>query len=442
MSEIESGWAEPDVFTGPLFEILKRHPKRIVFSEGVDKRVIQVADEMVRLGIGVPILLGNRDKIRALAAEIGAKMEFVKIIDPTTADDLDLFTERFVRVEKLKGIKLANPRETVSRDTYFAAMMIQYGQADAMVGGNQHLPATIHRALVQIVKPLPGVAHPFAAAIMVSETMPHFGPKGILYLADCGISDVPTVSELTTIAIETGRLAHHYTGCRVRVAMLSHSTMNSAASDSAARVRAATEAARAIVIHNRYDFEIDGELEADVALDPAAAEVKLPQLTKRPAPDVLVFPNLDAAHISMKLLRHLGGATKYGQLVLGLARPAAQVPRTASARTLLGTAAAVGTEAIKFHEMYPDGGVLLGRSLLRKSPLQPIPEVGENLLAAVVCKRLVSGVRVKDKLQVIALQPLHQLFTILGRANAVVFSLSQKNRKTFWQTFGLCSDNL
>lgn len=355
MSEIASGWAEPDVFTGPLFEILKRHPKRIVFSEGEDKRVIQVAEEMVRLEIGVPILLGNREKVSNLAAEIGAKMDFVKIIDPTTADDLDLFTERLIRIEKLKGIELANPREVVSRDNYFASMMTQYGQADAMIGGNQHLPATIHRGLVQLVKPMPGVDHPFTAAIMVSESMPHFGPGGVLYLADCGISDVPSVSELTSIAIETGRLAHHYAGRRVRVAMLSHSTMNSGASDSATRVRAATEAARAIATQNRYEMEIDGELQADVALDPLAAEVKLPKMEARPAADVLVFPNLDAAHISMKLLRHLAGASKYGQLVLGLTRPAAQVPRTVTPRGLLGTVAAVGSEAIKYHEMFPEG---------------------------------------------------------------------------------------
>lgn len=355
MSETGSGWAKPDVFTEPLLEILKRHPKRIVFSEGEDKRVIQVAEEMVRLEIGVPILLGNREKITALAQEMGAKMTFVKIIDPTKADDLDLFTERLIRIEQLKGVKLANPRETVSRSHFFAAMMIQYGQADAMVGGNQLLPASIHRALVQLVKPMSGVEHPFTAAIMVSETMPHFGPGGVLYLADCGISDIPSVSELTSIAVETGRLANHYAGRRVRVAMLSHSTLNSGASDSAARVRAATEAARAIVSHNRYDIEVDGELQADVALDPFAAEVKLPQMEKRPAADVLVFPNLDAAHISMKLLRHLAGASKYGQFVLGLMRPAAQVPRTVTARGLFGTTVAVGVEAIKYHEMFPDG---------------------------------------------------------------------------------------
>ena len=282
-------------------------------------------------------------------------MDFVKIIDPQKADDLDLFTDRLIRIEKLKGVNLANPRETVSRAHFFAAMMIQYGQADAMVGGNQLLPAMIHRALVQLVKPMPGVDHPFTAAVMVSETLPHFGPDGILYLADCGISDVPSVSELTTIAIETGRLANHYAGRRVRVAMLSHSTMNSGASDSAARVRAATDAARAIVVRNRYEMEIDGELQADVALDPLAAEVKLPKMQKRPAADVLVFPNLDAANISMKLLRHLGGASKYGQLVLGLTRPAAQVPRTVTERGLLGTVAAVGAEAIKYHDMFPEG---------------------------------------------------------------------------------------
>lgn len=355
MNETGSGWAEPDVFTEPLFEKLRRHPKRIVFSEGEDKRVLLVAEEMVRQELGVPILLGNREKIRAMAAEEGTSMTFVKVIDPEHADDLDHFTEMLIRIEKLKGINLANPREVVSRPHFFAAMMIQYGQADGMVGGNQLLPESIHRALTQLVKPMPGVSHTFGAAIMVSETMNHFGPNGVLYLADCGITDQPTVQELSQIAVETGRLAHHYLGRRVRVAMLSHSNMNTGSSDSSARVRAAAEAARALVMRERLNVEIDGELQADVALDPAAAEYKLPQMMGRPTADVLVFPNLDAAHISMKLLRHLGGATKYGQFVLGLTRPAAQVARTATPRGIFGTALAVGAEAIKFHEMFPDG---------------------------------------------------------------------------------------
>ncbi len=103
------------------------------------------------------------------------------------------------------------------------------------------------------------------------------------------------------------------------------------------------------------DFDIDGELQADVTLDTSAAEIKLPEQERKDPADVLIFPSLDAAHISLKLLQHLGGAQNYGQLICGLKRPAGQVPRTASEETILGTAAALGVEAIKFHELYPRG---------------------------------------------------------------------------------------
>ena len=355
MNEIASGWAEPDVFTKPLFEQLKRHPKRIVFSEGEDERIVKVAGEMVRLELGIPILLGKKDKIRGMLKEQNIPFDFIRIIDPLHSDDLEHFTEMLARIEKLKGMNLANPKEVMSRPQFFAAMMIQYGHADGMVGGNQLLPEAIFRAVTQLVKPMPKVPHIFSAAVMVSEDMPHFGPDGVLYLADCGITDQPTVQELTHIAVETGRLAHHYAGRRIRVAMLSHSTMNSGSSDSATRVRAAAEGAQVMALQEGVDLEVDGELQADVALVPEAAEYKFPQMVGRPSADVLVFPNLDAAHISMKLLRHLGGATKYGQFILGLTRPAAQVPRTAPARSILGTAVAVGAEAIKYHELFPEG---------------------------------------------------------------------------------------
>jgi phosphotransacetylase len=105
------------------------------------------------------------------------------------------------------------------------------------------------------------------------------------------------------------------------------------------------------------DISIEGELQADVALDPSAAEIKLPAAEARPTADVLVFPNLDAAHISLKLLHHVAGAEIYGQLILGLSRPAAQVSRTATADVIFGTAAAIAVEAIKFHQLYPDGEI-------------------------------------------------------------------------------------
>jgi phosphotransacetylase len=111
--------------------------------------------------------------------------------------------------------------------------------------------------------------------------------------------------------------------------------------------------ARDLVARNPLlDLEIEGEVQADVALVPATAEVKLPGSGVRQPADVLVFPNLDAGHIALKLLQHVGGARNYGQLIMGLTCPAAQVPRTATVETILGTAAVVGVEAIKYHQIY------------------------------------------------------------------------------------------
>jgi phosphotransacetylase len=120
---------------------------------------------------------------------------------------------------------------------------------------------------------------------------------------------------------------------------------------------AAASLAQAEVLKNFLEIDIEGELQADVALDPSAAEVKLPGADARPTADVLVFPNLDAAHIALKLLQHVAGAQTYGQFIMGLSRPAAQVPRTASVQTIFGTAVAIAVEAIKFHQLYPDGEV-------------------------------------------------------------------------------------
>ena len=103
------------------------------------------------------------------------------------------------------------------------------------------------------------------------------------------------------------------------------------------------------------DCDIDGEIQVDVALDPESAKVKLPGVAPKPRADVLVFPSLDAAHISMKLLRHIGGAESYGRIIRGLTRPAGQVPRTATEEMILGTAAALGVEAIQYRLLHPHG---------------------------------------------------------------------------------------
>lgn len=358
MSENSSNDPAGNDFISFLTEKLRRHPKRIVFTEGEDLRVLRAARRLVELEAAAPILLGDEAGIRRLAKEAGIPLDFIRVLEPRKSSDFGLFCRRFEKMERYKRMSVTDPAEVVVRPHYFGALMVQYGQADALVGGNQVLPLTLFRALLNTIKPLPGVPKVFGVMVLVGGPhLRHFGRDGVLFLADTGMIVRPDVRELASIAFETGKLARHILGRPPLVALLSHSTRGSAPSKEARRVAAATALVRDRCRAEYIDLDIAGEVQADVALDPAAAEVKLPGEQPRPSADVLVFPNLDAAHISLKLLRHVGGASNYGEILMGLARPAAQVPRTASEETIFGTAAAVGVEAIKFHELYPDGEV-------------------------------------------------------------------------------------
>jgi len=335
---------------------LKRHPKRIVFTDGEDERVIRVARKLVDMEAIAPILLGNKEQIQEMAEAMDISLQFINVIQPDQASDLERFCRRLEKVESYRGRTIVNPEEMMSQPHNFAAMMVQYNQVDGIVAGNASQPWTVFRAMKNFIKPQKGVESLSGAIIMVAPHLQHMGRDGILFLADCGLIPEPTVDELAHIAVETGRLAHHFLGRAPRVALLSHSTHGNNRSASATKVAAATSLAKAYCEREMLDMDIDGELQADVALDIAAAETKLQDSRADHPADVLVFPNLDAAHISFKLLQHVGGAQHYGQLILGLTRPAAQVPLTTSEETLLGTALLVGAEAIKYRELFPDNG--------------------------------------------------------------------------------------
>jgi len=338
-------------------EKLRRHPKRVVFTEGEDIRVLRVAERLVKEEAIVPILLGSKERILALAESEGVSLRFVKVLEPEKASDFDLFCRRYAKIERYRKGRDVDASAVVKLPHYFGALMVQYGQADALVGGNQAVPALLFRALEHAIKPMPGVEKMFGVTVLSAPHLDHFGGDGLLLVADCGLVPEPSVEELADIAIETGRLAQHFLGREPLVAFLSHSTKGSSPTDSSRRVAAAVGLARERASEPGMNLKVRGELQADVALDPAAAEIKLPGSSTRASADVLVFPNLDSAHISMKLLQHCAGARNYGQFLIGLARPAAQVPRTASEDTIMGTAAAVAVEAIKYHELYPDGEV-------------------------------------------------------------------------------------
>lgn len=342
--------SKPEVCLDKLFvNKLKRHPKRIVFADGEDIRVLKVAATMVELEIGAPILLGNRNVITSMAKEHEIPLVFINIIDPRKSET-ELFCSRLKKVNRYRGKDLVNPEEIVSRPHNFAALMVQYGHADGMIAGNFSQASSVFRAVTNMIKPSPDAKKAFGATILQAPHLTNVGRNGVLFMADCGVIPKPDVKELASIAIETGKLALHFLGRTPRIAMLSHSTHGSVDSKSAKKMLAATELARQKIKDNYLDLEIEGEVQADVAIDPLAAEVKCEHVY--PVADVLVFPSMDAGNISLKLLQHIGGATAYGQFILGISKPCACVPRMVSEDELLGTVIVVAAEAIKSNALH------------------------------------------------------------------------------------------
>lgn len=339
-------------FTDAIFEKLRRHPKRIVFPEGEEPRVVRAAQEFYNERIGVPVLLGKRAAIEKAALAEKVSLDHVMIIDPETSSDLPLFTRFVERLERYRKTGLRDPKQLILNRNYFAAAMLQHGQADGLVGGVSSYSGSLLRPLIQLVKPLPH-ANVISGCMIVETQNRQFGDDGVLFFADCGVVPDPTVQQLAVIAVETGLLARQVFGKRPRVAMLSFSTKGSARTASTDKVVAATELARQLAMGIDAELAIDGELQADAALLPALAQVKVGQSIVAGKANVLVFPDLNSGNIAVKLVQHLGGTQVYGQILTGLSRPAAELSRGTRAEDIVKVAAVVGLQAIEYRKLYP-----------------------------------------------------------------------------------------
>ena len=339
-------------FIESVFEKLKRHPKRIVFPEGAEPRVLEAAARFTRMQLGVPILLGDIEEIERKAEDHRIDVKRIGIMDPAKADDLSIFADRLERLQRYRNIGAGDAREILTNPNYFAAMMIQHGQADGLVGGASQYASSLMRPLIQIIKPLPGITT-ISSCMMLEGPPEVFGAEGMLMFADCAVVPEPTVEELASIGIETAKVCRQLTGLRPRVAFLSFSTKGSSRLPAASKMAAAAALARQKADTEKLEMEIDGELQADTALLPELAKVKAPASHVAGNANVLIFPDLNSGNISAKLVQHLGVAAAYGQVLLGLSRPAADMSRGASVEDILGVAAIVGLQAIEYRKLYP-----------------------------------------------------------------------------------------
>src|SRR6266545_1464979 len=345
-------------FIGSVIEKLQRHPKRIVFPEGTEPRVLQAARQFHSLRLGVPILLVDRTKIKEAAERLNVPLEGVRIINPEESEELDNFARRFEQLRRYKGIREREAREAMLKPNYFAAMMVAMHQADGLVSGTNEISGSVLRPLFQIIKVAPQQATASSCMVMEVEDS-RFGENGVLFMADCGVMPDPTVEQLAEIAISTAQLARHLLNVRPRVALLSFSTKGSATHPSIGKVQAATALAQQKAGQILLEADFDGELQVDAALVPEIAERKLHDPKVAGHANVLVFPDLNSGNIASKLVRHLTRANAYGQILLGLNRPAADVSRGSNAHDVLGVAAIVGVQAIDYHMLYPGAGEVL-----------------------------------------------------------------------------------
>lgn len=345
-------------FIASLIEKLQRHPKRIVFPEGTEPAVLQAARQFYALRLGAPILLGPRPHIQQVARATSVPLEGLRLLDPAQSEELEEFATRYNRLRRAQGLEEVEARETLLQPNYFAAMMLAMHRADGVVSGATHTIASVTRPLFQIVGPAPGT-RTVAGCTVVELEDSRFGEQGVLFLADCAVIPVPTVEELAEIAVSTARLARHLLGTKPRVALLSFSTKGSAQHESVMRVQAATALARQKAREQNLEAVIEGEVQIDAALLPELGRMKCPELALPGPANVLIFPELNSGQIATRLLHHVAHADVYGPVLLGLDRPAANVPRGSSAWDILGAAAIVGVQAVHFPLLYPGAGQTL-----------------------------------------------------------------------------------
>ena len=344
-------------FIGGIIEKLQRHPKRIVFPEGTEPRVLQAARQFYALRLGVPILLGEKARIAEAAEAQNISLEGIRTINPAESEDLENFARRFKMLRQYTGksMKGFEAREAVLQPNYFGAMMLAMHEADGFVAGARQITASVLRPLFQTIKPAPQTSTTSSCMVMEVEDS-RFGEDGVLVLADCDVIEEPSVEQLADIAVSTAQVARHLLGVRPRVALLSFSTKGSSTHPSVGKVQAATALAERKALERSLDADFDGELQVDTALIPEIAVRKLPDSILGGKANVLIFPDLNAGNIAGKLVRHLAHANAYGHILLGLDRPAADVSRGSNAHDLLGVAAIVGVQSTEYQKLYPGAG--------------------------------------------------------------------------------------
>jgi malate dehydrogenase (oxaloacetate-decarboxylating)(NADP+) len=308
-------------------------PRRVVFPEGEEPKIIRAARILVDEGIAHPVLLGNRIIIEHLAHELGLSLDEITTEDPYNSPNRDRYATALWDRRQRKGLSLAEAHQRLLNPNYFGSMMVSLQDADALVSGvNLHYPETIRPALEVIG------AHPRAG--LVSGLYMLVFEKHVIFCGDTTVVIEPTAEQLAQIGFAAARIVRTL-GIEPRVAMLSFSNFGSVRHPEAEKV------ARAVALLRARDpsLVVDGEMQADTALDPYKLTKTYPFSALKEAANVLIFPSLSAGNIAYKLLHHLGGATAIGPILVGMRRPVHVLEEGAEVDEIVNMAAVAVVDA-------------------------------------------------------------------------------------------------
>lgn len=307
-----------------MIEKLKANPKKIVFTEGSDPRIIEASSRLLAANFLTPILVGKEDEIFKAAEEAGYNIKGATIIDPENFDRFDEMVDMFCEIRKSKGMTPEKAIPMLKQANYFGTMLVKMGVADALLGGATYSTADTVRPALQIIKTKPNNTIVSSCFILVREAAT--GENEVLAMGDCAINIKPSEDELVEVAYETSECAKVF-GVDPKVAFLSYSTLGSGKGEDVDKMRNATAKTKA----KHPEMEVEGELQFDAAVSPRVARTKCPDSKVAGHANTFIFPDINAGNIGYKIAQRLGNFDAYGPILLGLNAPINDLSRGCNA---------------------------------------------------------------------------------------------------------------